>query len=97
MTSVAMQLLIREKTTLPLSKVDTLLVGRISQRGEQKGWGRFGGSTVVLLAQCGRIVFAHDLVASSQEGMDEPPPSGGMNDWPHATCRRRRPVHGRTP
>jgi phosphatidylserine decarboxylase len=63
---------------LALVEVGALCVGTIVQtyrpgtvrRGDEKGIFRFGGSTVVLLAEPGRLGFDDDLVECSREGME---------------------------
>ena len=53
-------------------------VGRMEQtyqpglvtRGQEKGYFKFGGSTVVLLFEPGRIVFDNDLVSDTQAGIE---------------------------
>ncbi len=59
-------------------EVGALLVGTIVQtfapgpvrRGQEKALFRFGGSTVVVLAEPGRLVLDDDLVAASAEGLE---------------------------
>lgn len=59
-------------------EVGALLVGTIVQtsqpgpvaRGQEKGLFRFGGSTVVLLLEPGRVRIDDDLVESSAEGLE---------------------------
>ena len=55
------------------------MVGSISQTydaeqevkvGDEKGYFAFGGSTVVLLLEPGRIQFAKDLLEHSSNGME---------------------------
>jgi phosphatidylserine decarboxylase len=63
---------------LALVEVGALCVGTIIQtyhpghvaRGQEKGFFRFGGSTVVLLAQAGRLELDRDLVEASAEGVE---------------------------
>jgi phosphatidylserine decarboxylase len=59
-------------------EVGAICVGTIVQtytpgpvrRGAEKGFFRFGGSTVVLVAEEGAVRFDEDLVASSGEGLE---------------------------
>ncbi len=63
---------------LVLVEVGAMLVGRIDQvfapgpvrRGDEKGTFRFGGSTVVVLVEPGRVVFDADLVEWSAKGIE---------------------------
>lgn len=63
---------------IAMVEVGALLVGGIVQtyvpgpveRGQEKGYFRMGGSTVVLLFEPGRIVFDADLVESSAGGLE---------------------------
>lgn len=63
---------------LALVEVGALCVGTILQtyrpgavaRGDEKGLFRFGGSTVVLLAQRGRLELDRDLVDASARGLE---------------------------
>ncbi len=64
--------------TLAMIEVGAMLVGTIVQtfapgpvrRGEEKGRFRFGGSTVVLLAEPGRLEVDPDLLADSHRGVE---------------------------
>lgn len=64
--------------TLGIVEVGALCVGSILQtfapgpvaRGQEKGLFRFGGSTVIVLAEPGRVELDADLVASSAGGME---------------------------
>ncbi|HZU95575.1 MAG TPA: phosphatidylserine decarboxylase [Planctomycetota bacterium] len=64
--------------TLLLIEVGALCVGTIVQtyrpgpveRGAEKGYFCFGGSTIVLVASAGAIRFDEDLVAASSAGME---------------------------
>jgi phosphatidylserine decarboxylase len=64
--------------TLGLIEIGALCVGTIVQtytpgaveRGQEKGFFRFGGSTVIVLAEPGRVELDDDLVAASAEGME---------------------------
>ena len=64
--------------TLVMVEVGALLVGTIVQtyrpgrvrRGDEKGTFRFGGSTVVLLAEPGRLRLDADLVSASEAGLE---------------------------
>jgi phosphatidylserine decarboxylase len=49
--------------------VQTFAPGRVA-RGQEKGTFRFGGSTVVVLLEAGRVVFDADLVAASARGLE---------------------------
>jgi phosphatidylserine decarboxylase len=61
-----------------LVDVGALLVGTIVEtyrpglvgRGEEKGYFRFGGSTVVLLARGDRVAFDDDLLAATAQGVE---------------------------
>ena len=63
---------------LALVEVGAMVVGTIEQtyrpgpvsRGEEKGTFHFGGSTVVLLAERGRLRLDEDLVRNSAEGIE---------------------------
>jgi phosphatidylserine decarboxylase len=63
---------------LLLIDVGALFVGDIIQtyqpghveRGQEKGYFRFGGSTVVIVAQPGRVRLDDDLIESSQTGLE---------------------------
>lgn len=63
---------------LLLVEIGALFVGSILQtyqpgpveRGQEKGYFRFGGSTVVLLARAGSIVLDHDLLEASQQDLE---------------------------
>ena len=39
-------------------------------KGEEKGYFKFGGSTVILVAQAGAIKFDDDLVKNSADGLE---------------------------
>jgi phosphatidylserine decarboxylase len=64
--------------SLALVEVGALCVGTIEQsfapgrveRGQEKGLFRFGGSTVVLLAEPGRVRLDEDLEVASAEGLE---------------------------
>lgn len=49
--------------------VQTYAPGRVA-RGQEKGTFRFGGSTIVLLFEPGRLAFDADLTAASAEGLE---------------------------
>ncbi|MDA0744913.1 MAG: archaetidylserine decarboxylase [bacterium] len=49
--------------------VQTYTPGRV-KRGEEKGYFRFGGSTLVLLFEPGKIVFDEDLIRDSEAGLE---------------------------
>jgi phosphatidylserine decarboxylase len=61
-----------------LAEVGALCVGTVVQtyrpgpveRGAEKGFFRFGGSTVVLLLQAGRVVFDADLIRNTRAGLE---------------------------
>ena len=63
---------------LILIEVGALIVGTMVQRyapgrverGQEKGYFRFGGSTVILLAEPGRVAFDEDLVRDSADGLE---------------------------
>ena len=63
---------------LVVVEVGAMLVGRIEQtftpgpvaRGEQKGLFRFGGSTVIVLAEPGRLAWDDDLVNDTGAGLE---------------------------
>ncbi|KAG7906760.1 hypothetical protein KL907_002400 [Ogataea polymorpha] len=52
------------------SIVLTRKIGDILRRGEEVGYFKFGGSTVLLLFQRGRIVFDSDLVSNSEKSTE---------------------------
>ncbi len=49
--------------------VQTFRPGRV-EKGDEKGYFRFGGSTVVMLVQEGRIRLDEDLKSASEQGME---------------------------
>jgi phosphatidylserine decarboxylase len=59
-------------------EVGAMCVGRIEQRfspgpvhaGDEKGLFEFGGSTVILVLQAGRVVIDPDLVANTEKGLE---------------------------
>ena len=61
-----------------MMEVGALLVGRIVnhhgaaevRRGQEKGYFQFGGSTVVLLVEKGRLTVDSDILANSAEGAE---------------------------
>lgn len=63
---------------LTIVEVGALCVGTILQtyspgfvrRGQEKGYFRFGGSTVVLFAEEGRVCLDGDLISASKEGVE---------------------------
>jgi len=64
--------------TIALVEVGALLVGKIVQtyrpgrarRGDEKGYFRFGASTVILVLEPGRVTFDADLLAGSERGFE---------------------------
>jgi phosphatidylserine decarboxylase len=64
--------------TIALIEVGALCVGTIVQtyrpgrvaRGDEKGYFRFGGSTIVVLAEPGRLHFDEDLERASADGVE---------------------------
>lgn len=65
--------------TLLMMEVGAMLVGKISnlhkgprkvEKGEEKGWFEFGGSTVVLLIQPGKVRLDYDLIENSENGYE---------------------------
>jgi phosphatidylserine decarboxylase len=44
--------------------------GRKHQKGEERGYFKFGGSTVVVVARAGALTFDSDIVANSAEGVE---------------------------
>ena len=78
-----------ELTTPTFGKIAYIEVGAINvasivqthsigpcERGQEKGFFQFGGSTVVLLFEPGAIVFDSDLVADSATGLEAHVPTG---------------------
>ncbi len=63
---------------LVLIEVGALIVGTMVQRyapgrverGQEKGYFRFGGSTTIVLAEPGRVVFDDDLLRDSADGLE---------------------------
>jgi phosphatidylserine decarboxylase len=61
-----------------MSEVGATMVGSIIQtykkgiveKGEEKGYFEFGGSTVVLLFEKGKIDFDEDLLKNTQNGLE---------------------------
>ena len=49
--------------------IQTYAPGRV-ERGQEKGYFRFGGSTVVMLLEAGRVAFDDDLVTTSRRGLE---------------------------
>ena len=49
------------------SIVQTVIPGRVAEKGEEKGLFKFGGSCVITLFQKGRIAFDPDLVEQSRQ------------------------------
>ncbi len=49
--------------------VETYRPGRVA-RGEEKGYFRFGGSTVVIVARADRVAFDDDLLAATAAGLE---------------------------
>lgn len=52
------------------SIVETFIPGKSYAKGEEKGFFEFGGSTVILLFQPGKIQFAPDLLRNSRMGLE---------------------------
>jgi phosphatidylserine decarboxylase len=50
--------------------VQTATVGAFVERGDEKGFFKFGGSTTILFAEPGRLSFDPDLIANSQAGLE---------------------------
>ena len=44
--------------------------GNDHRKGDEKGYFKFGGSTVILVAPAGAITFDADLVKNSSEGLE---------------------------
>jgi len=44
--------------------------GASHAKGEEKGYFKFGGSTVILIVPAGRLAFDADLVANSAAGIE---------------------------
>uniref|UniRef100_UPI0020124CC8 phosphatidylserine decarboxylase n=1 Tax=Argonema antarcticum TaxID=2942763 RepID=UPI0020124CC8 len=51
------------------SIIQTFIPGYVT-RGQEKGYFRLGGSTIVLLFEPGAIRFDDDLVADSEQGLE---------------------------
>jgi len=49
--------------------VETFRQGRV-RRGDERGYFRFGGSTVVVLARADRVALDDDLLAATREGIE---------------------------
>jgi phosphatidylserine decarboxylase len=49
--------------------VNTCCAGHV-EKMDEKGYFKFGGSTVVLLFEQGRVRFSEDLAANSDEGKE---------------------------
>lgn len=68
----------RQFGTVLMMEVGALLVGKIHNyhgagkvyRGQEKGRFEFGGSTVILLTEPGRVTIDHDLVENSRQGYE---------------------------
>lgn len=52
------------------SVVHTATPGQIVQKGDEKGYFRFGGSSVITLFEAGRVRFSDDLLEHSAEGRE---------------------------
>jgi phosphatidylserine decarboxylase len=52
------------------SVVHTATPGQIVQKGDEKGYFRFGGSSVITIFEAGRVRFSDDLLAQSAEGRE---------------------------
>lgn len=81
-----------------MAEVGATMVGSIIQtyesdtviKGDEKGYFEFGGSTVVLLFEKGRIVIDEDLLENTAEGFETRVEMGeGIGRWLHATAQRR--------
>ena len=63
---------------IALIEVGAMLVGRITQtfnpgpvrRGQEKGFFSFGGSTMIMLLEPGKVIFADDLLEASTLGIE---------------------------
>ena len=72
--------------TLLQMEVGAMLVGRICnldeeaqvERGQQKGMFRYGGSTIILLVQAGRISLGDEMLSAMKEGREVPVRMGCM-------------------
>ena len=49
--------------------VQTYFPGPV-RRGVEKGYFRFGGSTVVMVVEAGKVTFDDDLVKSTEQGIE---------------------------
>jgi phosphatidylserine decarboxylase len=65
--------------TIVMMEVGAMLVGRISNRhkgpqkvekGQEKGWFEYGGSTIVLLLQKDKVRLDYDLIENSENGYE---------------------------
>lgn len=65
--------------TILIMEVGAMLVGKITnlhkgprkvEKGEEKGWFEFGGSTVVMLIQPGKVRLDYDLIENSENGYE---------------------------
>ena len=57
------------------SIVQTYAAGRVT-RGQEKGYFQYGGSTIILLFEPGRVAFDEDLVRDSAGGIEVQVPAG---------------------
>lgn len=44
--------------------------GKTAKKGEEKGLFKFGGSTVIMITEAGKLKFAADLVMNSAAGLE---------------------------
>ena len=65
--------------TITMMEVGAMMVGKITnlqpgacevKKGEEKGYFEFGGSTIVLLLQHGRVRMDSDLIENSENGYE---------------------------
>ena len=50
--------------------VSTFRPGQPVERGEEKGYFKFGGSTIVVLTEEGRVQFDEDLISNTRDGFE---------------------------
>ena len=63
-------LLIEVGATCVGSIVQTFVPRKRVEKGAQKGYFKFGGSTVILFAQRGMVKIDGDLIKNTQEGLE---------------------------